>query len=93
MPSPRHLPILPLRSRQPDACSTQSRHSGNPYEFTIMSFWVTVGAFRRFARRTANGSSPSSCAIWSSRLSKAKRVFTVPWPRNAPFTGVLVSTR
>src|SRR4029078_3082488 len=58
-----------------------------------MSFSVKVGADSRFARRTARGSSPSSPAIWSSRLSNAKRTSTVPWPRNAPQGGVLVSTR
>src|SRR5665647_928875 len=49
-----------------------------------MSLSVKVGACSKFARRTANGSSPSSPAISSIRLSNAKRISTVPWPRMAP---------
>src|SRR5262249_8384964 len=71
----------------------QSRHSGRPYEFTIRSFGVKAGARKRLARRTANGSSLSAAAISSSRLSKANRTSTVPWPRKAPHGGVLVRTR
>ena len=96
--TPACLPVLPAsplprRSRQPLAFSTLSMHSGNPYEFTSRSFAVSPMVLIRLARRTATGSSLSSRAIMSSRLSNANRTLTVPWPRNAPFGGVLVSTR
>jgi hypothetical protein len=51
---------------------------------------VSVGACSRLRRRISIGSRPSSAAIVSSSDSKAKRMFTVPWPRIAPQGGVLV---
>ena len=54
---------------------------------------VTQGGFKKFRRRISAGSMPSTAAIRLSCCSKAKRVFTVPWPRMAPQAGLLVSTR
>ncbi len=62
MPRPLLTPLplasLPLRAFQSLSRSTQSRHSGKPYEFTIRSLSVKVGALSKIRTPHREGIEP-----------------------------------
>ena len=90
---PRPGGSFPNFSRQPDASTTRSMHSGRPHVVTVRWFTVFSCSGTTVRRRISAGSRPSSSAILSRWTSRANRGWGVPWPRFGPQGGLFVKTR
>ncbi len=78
---------------QSDAASASSTRASSPgSSFSNCPVGSRSPACRKFLRRSATGSSPSSFAARSMCISMAKIVCGAPNPRNAPYGGAFVNT-